>query len=113
MNLNGKTVLMTGGTRRLGLAMAEAVAGRGANVALHYRTLSDEAQAAVSKLESLGARAAAFQADLLRADDIARLVSDVVSEFGGIDVLVNNAAVFERKPFSELTEDDWLSLIHI
>src|SRR6478735_10594196 len=92
-NLNGKTALVTGGSRGIGAATARALAAAGADVAISYANSKEKAESVVQDLKALGVRAAAFQAD--QGDDAqsAALVSRVIDYFGRIDILVNNAGV--------------------
>jgi pteridine reductase len=90
--------LVTGGARRVGREIALALAGAGATVALHARTSAREARALAATLRRRGGRADVFLADLGDPAACGRLVDDVVSRFGRLDVLVNNAAVFHRTP---------------
>jgi pteridine reductase len=107
MELKGKVAIITGGARRVGAAIADALAERGAKVAIHYRNSAREAEAAVTALASRGAVARAFRADLEKVAEIDAMVHEVETAFGGIDVLVNSASVFFKKPLEELTERDW------
>lgn len=92
-NLNGKTALVTGGSRGIGAATARALAAAGADVAISYANSKEKAESVVQDLKALGVRAAAFQAD--QGDDAqsAALVNRVIDYFGRLDILVNNAGV--------------------
>jgi len=107
MTLQGRVVLITGGARRLGYAIARALAERGAKIALSYRTSAREAAEAVKALEGRGTQAMAIRADLARAADAKGLVDRVARRWGRLDVLVNCAANFDRTPFDTLSERDW------
>jgi pteridine reductase len=107
MELKGRVALVTGAGKRVGRAIAMALADRGATIAIHYRSSQTEADAGVAAIESQGGRARAFAADLESVTAIEQMVTDVISAFGRIDVLVNSASVFYRKPLEELTEADW------
>jgi NAD(P)-dependent dehydrogenase (short-subunit alcohol dehydrogenase family) len=87
-------VLITGGARRSGFVIATEFAKNGFNVAIQYRTSSDEAERAQSELNSIGIACRAYQADLNDAAEIKGLVEGVFEDFGRLDVLVNNASVF-------------------
>ncbi len=93
-NLEGRVALVTGGSRGIGAATAERLARDGANVAISYSSSPDKAEALVKKLEGIGVRAAAFQADQADARAVTSLVEAVVKQFGRLDILVNNAGVF-------------------
>ncbi len=105
--LAGKVVLVTGGGVRVGRAISLACAREGASVAVHYRSSLEAAAAAVAEIEALGVAAQHFAADLVVPDDARRLVDRVVEQFGGIDVLVNNAATFVRASFDGGDEQAW------
>jgi pteridine reductase len=107
MDLKDKVALVTGAGRRVGKAIALALAGRGAAVAVHYRSSRAEADALVAEISSRGGRAQGFHADLEKVADIEAMVSGAIAALGRIDVLVNSASVFYRKPLEEVTERDW------
>lgn len=92
--LEGKVALVTGGSRGIGAATAEALARDGATVAIGYSASPDKAAAVVKKLEALGAKAAAFAADQADPKAVGALIESVVKKFGRLDILVNNAGVF-------------------
>ncbi|HTO12880.1 MAG TPA: 3-oxoacyl-ACP reductase FabG [Candidatus Binatia bacterium] len=103
----GKTVLVTGAQRGIGRAVALRFAEAGADVALNF--LDDEASAksAAAAITALGRRAATLAADIARPQEARRLVAEAERALGPLDVLVNNAAIFPRAPFLELTEAAW------
>jgi pteridine reductase len=107
MDLKGKVVLVTGAGRRVGRTIAGAFAQRGATLAVHYRSSRAEADAVVGEISAGGGSARAFHADLEQVSQIETMVADIVAAFGRIDVVVNCASVFYRKPIEELTERDW------
>ena len=106
MTLTNSVALITG-AKRIGAVVANALAGRGAAVALHYNRSAGEADAAVRALRAAGARAEAVQADLGVPDECRRLVAEVVARFGRLDVLVNMASIYTHKDFDALTDEDW------
>ncbi|HKN00200.1 MAG TPA: SDR family oxidoreductase [Candidatus Binataceae bacterium] len=107
MDLKDKVVLVTGAGKRIGRTIAGAFADRGAAVAVHYRSSRAEADAVVREIESGGRRARSFNAQLEDIAQVEAMVADVVAAFGRLDVLVNSASVFYRKPLEEVTERDW------
>ncbi len=107
MDPAGKVCLVTGSAKRVGKAIALALAERGASLAVHYRASKREAEAAAAAIRRSGAHARTFQADLARAADCKRLVREVLRAFGVIDVLVNNASVFFKTPYAALDEKAW------
>ncbi len=102
--LNGKVALITGGSRGIGRAVALALAGQGAHIAICGRTqesLDETARA----IEALGVTCWSYQADVSRLPDIEDLVSNTVADSGRIDLLVNNAVTSTSAPFDEQTDD--------
>jgi NAD(P)-dependent dehydrogenase (short-subunit alcohol dehydrogenase family) len=93
INLAGKRALVTGGSRGIGAAIALALAEHGADVALTYQRSSERARAVVKSIEQLGRRAAAIEADSTDPIAIKRAVDEAVTALGGLDILVNNAAI--------------------
>jgi len=106
-DLRGKSVLITGAARRIGLAMAEAFADAGANVAITYNTSGAQARQALTDLKSRTREAIALQCDVRDPQCVTDTVSKVVAEFGGIDILINNAAVYETIAFDQITVEQW------
>jgi NAD(P)-dependent dehydrogenase (short-subunit alcohol dehydrogenase family) len=107
MRLAGRVVLITGGARRIGRALALGLARRGAAIAFSYRSSAGDARRTVREIESLGVRALAVRADLARDADVRRLVRRVGAHFGRLDALINSAANFDRVPFESLSESHW------
>ena len=107
MELRGRVALVTGAGRRLGLAMARALAGRGMTLAIHHHHSSEGAAALRDEITGAGGRAACFAADLSDAAAAAELPRRVVRELGGLDVLVNSAAIMDRRSFEATTPADW------
>ena len=95
MDLHGRVALVTGAARRVGRAIALRLAAAGCHVAVHYGRSRDEASEVVAACEALGARSAAFEADLADATGAGALATRVHEHFGRLDILVNNAAVFD------------------
>jgi len=108
MNLHGKTVLITGGAKRLGHAIALTLAQKGANVAISYQTSAVQAKQTVSEIEKFATSGLAIKADISKQRDVRNLIQQVNKRFKGLDVLINSAANFERIPFSELNETHWI-----
>jgi len=104
--LKGKTAVITGGSRGLGKAMALSLAAEGVNIALAAR--DEAAMADVAKLiEAAGAQAACFKTDVTDEAAVAKLSEDVLTRFGGVDILINNAGINIRKPVDEFTLEEW------
>lgn len=107
MELNGKTVLVTGAAKRVGREIAFTLARRGANVAIHYRSSTAAAKDVARDIQQLGVRSLAVRAELTCASDVKRMIERVISHFGQVDVLINNAAIFPKTPFEKIRELDW------
>src|SRR5689334_13984752 len=107
MELRGRWALVTGGAKRVGRAIALELAGRGANVVVHYHTSAAEADATVQEIRGHGVEGIALGAQLERTDAVLGLAREAEAATGGIDVLVNNASNYFRVPFDDLTEDVW------
>jgi NAD(P)-dependent dehydrogenase (short-subunit alcohol dehydrogenase family) len=105
--LDRRVALVTGGTRGLGLAMATALAGAGAEVALVSRSLDDARAVAADIARRTGARVKGFVADVSASDQARRLVAEVEGGFGRIDILINNAGTNIRKSTLEMGEAEW------
>jgi NAD(P)-dependent dehydrogenase (short-subunit alcohol dehydrogenase family) len=105
--LAGKAVLVTGAARRIGRAIALRLAASGANVAITYRGSQDEAEATVSDLVALGVDALAIRVDLNDPASIVAMVAAAVAEFGRLDMIVNNAGVFESAALESITVEQW------
>jgi len=93
ISLIGKRALVTGGSRGIGAAIARALAENGADVALTFQHSKEQAQAVVTLIEKMGRRATAIQADAAEPAAIKRSVDEAVRVLGGLDILVNNAAI--------------------
>lgn len=112
LDLTGKTALITGGSRGLGLQMAEALGEMGAQIAITARK-AEELADAVRTLEAAGIEAAAFPADIGKADAAARLVDAVIAHYGKVDILVNNAGAAWNAPAETYPVEAWNKLINL
>ena len=101
------TALVTGAGKRLGRAMALYLAGRGHDVAVHYASSAQEAEAVVAEIRAMGRKAQAFQADLLDEAQVQALVPAVTAALGPLTVLVNNASIFEYDRIDTATRQGW------
>jgi 3-oxoacyl-[acyl-carrier protein] reductase len=103
----GKVALVTGSGRNIGRATVLKLAGEGAHVVVNARTNQAEADAVVQEARALGVKALAVIADMARKDQVEAMAAKALSEFGRVDILINNAAIRPHKPFIELTDADW------
>lgn len=99
--------LVTGGARRLGRAMALALAGEGLDVAIHCNASTAEAEAVADEARAMGVRAGVFAADLLDLDATEALIPRVSAAMGPVSVLVNNASIFEHDDIRSATRESW------
>jgi pteridine reductase len=113
VRLQAGVALVTGAARRLGREIALGLGREGFAVAVHYGTSAAAAEATVAELGRTGARTAAFAADLSRAETIPALVAAVEAELGGLDVLVNSAASFERRALADIDAAAWDAVLAV
>jgi len=107
MQINNKVALVTGAAHRIGRAIALQLAQQGAHIALHYHTSQTEADQTLTELETLGAQVFPIQANLVDDNALESMIQAIIKHFGKIDILVNNAALFERTPFPESPLTAW------
>jgi pteridine reductase len=107
MELKGRVALVTGAGVRLGRAIALELAAGGAALAIHYGSSAEQAADVVAAIRAAGGGADAFQLDLEATAALPGLVDQVLGQFGRLDVLVNNAAIFPHTPFDTTTEAGW------
>ena len=105
--LAGKAALITGGARRLGRAIALALAEAGADVAITFRNSAQEAQHTVIDVGSFGGRVVALRCDITEEKSVRSAIKETAKELGGIDILVNNAANYETAEFDQITLKQW------
>lgn len=107
IDLNGHNALVTGAGQRLGRSFAEAIARRGGGVAVHYHSSAQQAEQVVDQIQQAGGRAVAVRADLERPEDMVALLDTAAAELGEIDLLVNNASIFEPLSAEETSLESW------
>jgi 3-oxoacyl-[acyl-carrier protein] reductase len=105
--LAGKVAIVTGASRGIGRAIAEAFATNGAKVVVNYQHGAANAAAVVDGIEAAGGEAIAVQADVSKSAEVRRLVTATLERFGRVDILVNNAGVMVAKGVLETDEADW------
>jgi 3-oxoacyl-[acyl-carrier protein] reductase len=114
MKLKGKTAIVTGGGRDIGQACALRLAEEGANVAINYYSSNVGAEETIAKIKAAGGNAFALQGDLNAAAEVEALVGKTISEFGGIDVLVNNAGgLIARKTIADMSLEHWRAVMDL
>lgn len=111
VDLSGKNVLVTGGTRGIGRAIVQAFAGAGARVAFTYRSAASHADALVDELKKKGVDVLSLQGDACSAETAGEAVTAVIDAWGSIDVLVNNAGITRDGLMLRMSELDWDAVI--
>ena|SRR2546423_1246342 len=112
-DLKNRVALVTGASRGIGAGIAIALARAGADVAVNYREQAVAARSVCAEIASVGRKAIAVQADVSRAQEITGMVSEVETSLGSIDILVNNAAIAQPRPFEEITETEWDQILSV
>jgi 3-oxoacyl-[acyl-carrier protein] reductase len=105
--LDGKVALITGSGRNIGRATALKLAGEGAHIVVNARGNEAEAEAVAREVREKGVKALAVLADVAKKEQVDALAARALSEFGRVDILINNAAIRPHKPFTEVTVQDW------
>ncbi len=111
--LDGKVALVTGASRGIGRAVALKFAAEGAKVAVNYLTSEEEAHQVVQEIESRGGEALAVRADVARKADVVAMVERICEEWGGVDILMNNAGLALDGPAERMSEEDWDRVIDV
>jgi 3-oxoacyl-[acyl-carrier protein] reductase len=110
--LEGKRAFITGGTRGIGAALCEVFAREGADVAFNYNSRDDLAEQVSSRIKSYGRRARAFKVSVTDRVGLKRLTRELVEAWGGMDILVNNAAINRGDNFATTTDRAWDEVIN-
>jgi 3-oxoacyl-[acyl-carrier protein] reductase len=105
LKLNGKVAIVTGGSRNIGAAIVMALAAEGVKVIVNYAGRKDRADQVVSEVVANGGQAIAVQADVSKAGDVKKLFEAAKNEFGTIDIIVNNAGIYEFDAIEAVTEE--------
>jgi NAD(P)-dependent dehydrogenase (short-subunit alcohol dehydrogenase family) len=105
--LKGKTALVTGAARGVGREIALSLAAEGTNIAVNYRNSGREADTLVSEIAAKGVKAKAFKADVADFAAVKAMVDEVAKNFGGVNILINNAGLALRQRFIETKPEDW------
>lgn len=107
MRLTNKVALVTGGSTGIGREVCLAYAAEGAKVAINYIGSPDKAAEVAARIEAAGGKAMTVYGDVSREDQVEAMIHAVNETWGGVDILVNNAGIYPRKPWFELTGDEW------
>ena len=105
--LAGKVAIITGASKGIGAAAAKALAAEGAGVAVNYSSGKEGAERVVAQIVREGGKAIAIQADVSKAEDVKRMFEETKKALGSVDVLVNNAGVFQFHPLEAITETEF------
>jgi len=111
--LEGKVAVVTGASKGIGASIARHLAAEGAAVVVDYVSSRADAERVVAEITRAGGRAIAVQADVARPADVTRLFAEAVKAFGRVDVLVNNAGVYEFRPLGDITEEHFHKLFDL
>lgn len=106
-DLTGRLALVTGSSRGIGRQIAISLAKAGADVIVHGREVSSEAEETAEKIRALGRKTDVIAADMYSVEQIEKMFSTIKEKYGQLDIMVNNAAVLSRVPFLELTVSEW------
>jgi 3-oxoacyl-[acyl-carrier protein] reductase len=111
--LTGKTAVVTGASKGIGAAIAETLGRNGANVVVNYSSDKKGADRVVKAIEAAGAKAIAVQGNVSRKEDVEKLFAETEKTFGKLDVLVNNAGVFEFRPLEQVDEQHYHKMFDV
>jgi NAD(P)-dependent dehydrogenase (short-subunit alcohol dehydrogenase family) len=111
LQLKGKIALVTGAARGVGREIVESLAREGTSVAINYRNSGKDAEALAAAIAAKGGKAKAYQADVADFAAVTAMVDSVVKDFGGLNILINNAGLAKRQRFVETKPADWHSQI--
>lgn len=111
--LEGQKALVTGANSGIGEGIAKAMAAAGAVVAINYVVAPSEAARVVREIREAGGEAEAFKADVSNEDEVAAMFSAVISRFGTLHIMVNNAGIQRDSPFHEMTREQWDEVIGV
>src|SRR5689334_8667648 len=105
--LAGKVAVVTGASKGIGAGIAKALASEGAAVVVNYASSKEGAERVVAEIVAGGGKAVAVQGDVAKATDVQRIFAEATKAFGQVDVLVNNAGVYQFAPLEQITEEQF------
>ena len=108
-----KTIIITGGSRGIGAAIATVLAAQGYNIVLNYNKSEEIAKKMQKEFISKGYNVEIYKADVSKKEEVKKLVEFTIEKFGKIDVLVNNAGISQTKLFTEITEPEWNTMLNV
>lgn len=111
-SLKNKNALVTGGSRGIGRGIVLALAKAGANVAVNYHSKKEEADKVVEEIKAMGVNGFAIKADVSKREEVVTMFEEIKSNFGSLNILVNNAGVVSMGSIDTLTDDDWDKVIN-
>jgi 3-oxoacyl-[acyl-carrier protein] reductase len=111
--LEGKTAIITGASKGIGKGIAETFAKQGANVAFTYLSSVEKGQALEQELQSYGTKVKGYRSDASKMEDAENLVNAVIEDFGGVDIVVNNAGITKDTLLMRMTEEDFNRVIEV
>ena len=113
MSLTGRTVLVTGGSRGIGRAIALTLAGEGANVIINYANNDENVANIIEEIEGFNVKGLAVKANVSKAEEVDSMINEINENFDGIDILINNAGITKDSIFVRMKEKDWDQVIEI
>jgi len=111
--LEGKTALVTGASKGIGRKIAEKFAEHGANVAFTYLSSVEKGEALEQELQSFGTKIKGYRSDASKFDEAEKLISDIVADFGTLDIVVNNAGITKDGLLMRMSEENWDEVINV
>ena len=111
--LSGKVAIVTGASKGIGAAVAKSLAASGASVVANYASSKEGAQKVVDSITAAGGKALAVKGDVSKAAEARAVVEAAIQNYGRLDVLVNNAGVYDMKPLEEITEEHFHTIFNI